>query len=106
MALVDFHNGWPAGRQYCGMSVDLLPVFLESRRSELDSLLNAVASNDLATVRRIARRMKDAGGPHGFAAISLIADDIDQAAQRPDRRKLLDLVQEYASYLSRMRFNA
>ena len=88
------------------MSADLLPIFLERRRSELDSLLNAVASNDLAAVRQIARRMKDAGGPHGFAAISLIAADIDQAAQRPDCRKLLDLVQEYASYLSRMRFNA
>ena len=47
--------------------------------------------------------MKEAGGPHGFAAISLIAADIDQAAQRPDKRRLVELVQEYASYLSRMR---
>ena len=82
---------------------DLLPVFLESRRSELDALLEAIASNDLATVRAIAQQMKDAGGPYGFAAISLIAADIDQAAHRRDRRTLVDLVQEYASYLSRMR---
>lgn len=82
---------------------DLLPVFLESRRSELDALLEAIASNDLATVREIAQQMKDAGGPYGFAAISLIGADIDQAAQKPDKRRLLDLVQEYASYLSRMR---
>jgi HPt (histidine-containing phosphotransfer) domain-containing protein len=85
---------------------DLLPVFLESRRSELDALLEAIASNDLVAVRHIAHQMKDAGGPHGFAAISLIAADIDQAAQRPDKRRLVDLVQEYASYLSRMRVSA
>jgi HPt (histidine-containing phosphotransfer) domain-containing protein len=85
---------------------DLLPFFLETRRSELDALLEAVASNDLATVRQIAHQMKDVGGPYGFAAISLIAADIDQAAQRPDKRKLVELVQEYASYLSRIRFSA
>ena len=84
---------------------DQLPVFLESRRSELDALLEAIASNDLVTVRQIAQQMKNAGGPYGFAAISLIAADIDQAAQRPDKRRLVELVQEYASYLSRMRIS-
>ena len=83
-----------------------MPAFLASRRNELDGLLAAIASNDLATVRHIAHQMKDAGGPYGFAAISLIAADIDQAAQRPDKRRLVDLVQEYASYLSRMRVTA
>lgn len=82
---------------------EMLPAFLATRRSELDALLAAVASNDLAAVREIAREMKEVGGPYGFAAISLIAADIDQAAQRPDKRKLVDLVQEYAGYLSRMR---
>ena len=82
---------------------DQLPVFLENRRSELDALLEAIASNDLVTVRQIAQQMKNAGGPYGFAAISLIAADIDQAAQRPDKRRLVELAQEYASYLSRMR---
>jgi hypothetical protein len=85
---------------------DLLPVFLESRRSELDALLEAVASNDLAAVRHIARQMREVGGPYGFAAISLIAADLDLAAQRPDKRRLVDLVQEYASYLSRVRITA
>ena len=85
---------------------EMLPAFLESRRSELDALLDAVASNDLAAVRAIAHQMKDVGGPYGFAAISLIGADIDQAAQRPDKRRLLDLVQEYAGYLSRVRFSA
>lgn len=85
---------------------ELLPAFLESRRSELDALLAAVSTNDLAAVRQIAQRMKDVGGPYGFAAISLIAADLDQAAQRPDKRRLVDLVQEYASYLSRMRVTA
>ena len=84
---------------------DQLPVFLENRRSELDALLEAIASNDLVTVRQIAQQMKNAGGPYGFAAISLIAADIDQAAQRPDKRRLVELVQEYASYLSRMRIS-
>jgi hypothetical protein len=85
---------------------ELLPAFLESRRIELDALLDAVASNDLAAVRDIAHQMREVGGPYGFAAISLIGADLDQAAQRPDKRRLLDLVQEYAGYLSRMRFTA
>jgi len=85
---------------------DLLPAFLESRRIELDALLDAIGSNDLAAVREIAHQMREVGGPYGFAAISLIGADLDQAAQRPDKRRLLDLVQEYAGYLSRMRLTA
>jgi len=84
----------------------MLPAFLASRRSELDALLGAIASNDLAAVRQIAHQMRDVGGPYGFAAISLIAADIDRAAQRPDKRKLIELAQEYAGYLSRMRTTA
>src|SRR5690242_4998401 len=81
----------------------LIPAFLEDRRKELDGLLSAVGANDFAAIRRIARRMRAAGSPYGFAAISLISDDIDQAAQQPDKRKLIELVAEYARYLSRMR---
>ncbi len=85
---------------------ELLPAFLESRCIELDALLDAVASNDLAAVRDIAHQMREVGGPYGSAATSLTGADLDQAAQRPDKRRLLDLVQEYAGYLSRMRFTA
>ena len=84
----------------------LVPAFLEDRRKELDALLAAVGANDFAAMRRIARRMKDAGNPYGFAAISLISDDIDRAAGEPDKRRLIELVGEYARYLSRMRFIA
>ena len=81
----------------------LIPAFLEDRRRELDGLLAAIGANDFGAIRRIARRMRDAGNPYGFAAISLISDDIDQAARQPDKRRLIELVAEYARYLSRMR---
>lgn len=81
----------------------LVPAFLEDRRKELDALLAAVGDNDLAAMRRVAKRMRQAGNPYGFAAISLISEDIDRAVEQPDRRKLLELVGEYARYLGRMR---
>jgi len=93
-----------------GMALDsleaLVPAFLEDRRRELDALLAAVGDNDFPGMRRIARRMRQAGNPYGFAAISLISDDIELAAAKPDKRKLVELVGEYARYLSKMRFTA
>jgi hypothetical protein len=84
----------------------LVSVFLEERRKELDALLAAVGANDFDAMRRVARRMRQAGNPYGFAAISLMSDDIDQAAETSDKRKLIELVGEYARYLSRMRLIA
>ena len=82
----------------------LVPAFLEDRRKELDALLAAVGANDFPAMRRVAMRMRQAGNPYGFAAIALISDDIDDAAGKLDKRRLIELVGEYARYLSRMRF--
>jgi len=82
---------------------DLVPAFLENRKKELEALRAAVASSDLAAVLHIAHRMKGVGEPYGFPAISLLGVDFDRAAKKPDQRKLVELVKQYASYLASVR---
>lgn len=97
MALEDLEALVPVGVE------DLLPAFLENRRKELEALRTAVATHDLATVLHIAHRMKGVGEPYGFPAISLLGVDFDVAAQKADRRKLAELLKQYASYLGSVR---
>lgn len=84
---------------------DLLPTFLENRRKELEALKTAVAVHDFATVLHIANRMKGVGEPYGFPTISLLGVDLDGAVQRADKRRLLELVKQYTTYLASVRIH-
>lgn len=99
MAIDDLEALVPAGVE------DLVPTFLENRRKELEALRSAVAIHDLAAVLHIAHRMKGVGEPYGFPLISLLGVDLDGAAQKADRRRLLDLIRQYASYLGSVRIH-
>ncbi len=62
-----------------------------------------MASNDFGAVLHMAHRMKGVGEPYGFPAISLLGIDIDQAAQKPDKARLVQLLAQYAHYLDNVR---
>src|SRR4051812_27079893 len=82
---------------------DLLPAVLENREKEVAALRTAGAASGFATVLHIAHRMKGVGEPYGFPGVSLLGVDFDRAAQKPDLRKLDELVRQYESYLGSVR---
>jgi PAS domain S-box-containing protein len=68
---------------------DQIPVFLQNRRKDIVSMLDALDRGDFATVSLLAHGMRGAGGMFGFPAITEIgaaleaaADGLDKAASR------------------------
>jgi HPt (histidine-containing phosphotransfer) domain-containing protein len=63
---------------------EIVPGFLENRRSDVETLHTALKHNDFNTICLIGHRMKGDGGGYGFDAISRIGEGMEQAAARQD----------------------
>lgn len=79
-------------------SEDLIPGFLENRRNDIKSMLEALKQGDYETIRILGHSMKGAGGGYGFDAITDIGASLEQSAKdkNPDGvRKLIDKLSTY-----------
>src|SRR5919106_5228059 len=81
---------------------DLIPVFLQNRRKELDSLRVALASADFEQLRQLGHRMKGVGDSYGFARVSTLGKYIEDGARSGDRAALQASINEYHDYLSKV----
>ena len=81
---------------------DLVPVFLQNRRLEVTSLLNALDKGDFATVEALGHGMKGAGGSWGFDAITDIGAALERAASVRDLDISRQCVGELSRYLDRV----
>ena len=82
---------------------DLIPMFLENRQTELETLRAALASSDLEQVRRIGHRMKGVGNSYGFAPISDLGKMIEDCAKANDAAGIGARLAEYADYLEKVK---
>jgi len=60
---------------------ELLPKFMTNRKNEIVAMRDALALQDLDTIRKVAHGMKGAGGSYGFDHITAMAATIEQAAK-------------------------
>ena len=81
---------------------DLIPEFLDNRRSDVDSIRSAVANDDYETVRVLGHSMKGSGGGYGFDDITEIGGALEQAAKRKDNTAIGNELEKLASYLARI----
>ncbi len=81
---------------------DLIPGFLQNRRNDVVSILDAVKRGDFATVENLGHGMKGAGGSWGFPGISDIGAALEQAAASADSGASRKWVDELSSYLDRV----
>jgi HPt (histidine-containing phosphotransfer) domain-containing protein len=81
---------------------DLIPVFMNNRRKELDTLKVALAASDFEQLRQLGHRMKGVGNSYGFERVSGLGKEIEDAARSGDRAKLDGCIREYAEYLSKV----
>jgi HPt (histidine-containing phosphotransfer) domain-containing protein len=80
--------------------LDLIPAFLHNRRREVESLRQALAVGDFELVRHVGHRMRGVGGSYGFDYISQLGRRFEHCARERDADLLVELVGEYADYLS------
>ncbi|WP_455244619.1 Hpt domain-containing protein [Petrachloros mirabilis] len=81
---------------------DIIPVFLENRRKDVETLQIALTSNDFPTIRLLGHRMKGDGAGYGFEEISIIGDTLEQTALREDRAVIADHIRKLSDFLTRV----
>ena len=79
-----------------------VPTFLENRRQDVITMLNALAHEDLETVRRLGHNMRGAGTSFGFQVITDIGTRLEQEAGRADLGAARQWVGELSAYLDRV----
>jgi HPt (histidine-containing phosphotransfer) domain-containing protein len=81
---------------------DLIPGFLEKRRTDTAVMLTALDRSDFETVRILGHSMKGSGGGYGFEAISQIGAALEQAAKSNNSEEIRKQVSDLCSYLDRV----
>ena len=81
---------------------DIVPIFLERRRQEVDRLRGQLEQNDYEGIALAGHSMKGTGGGYGFAAISDLGGRLEQAAKSRDAEAVTALIAELADYLERV----
>ena len=80
---------------------DLIPGFLEHKRSDTRAILCATSAEhvDFDALCGIGHRLKGEGGSYGLDAISLYGTEIERAARNRDVETIRRYAKELAVYL-------
>lgn len=84
---------------------DLLPWFIQGRRTDAAQMAHALSNEDFETVRVIARRVMGNGVAFGFAFLSRVGWELYRAAERENASDVEALLQELAYYLLELRID-
>ena len=81
---------------------DLIPGFLDNRRKDITTMLEALERGDFETVRVLGHSMKGAGGGYGFDGITEIGRALEQAAKSKNSEEIRKQVGDLSGYLDRV----
>ena len=81
---------------------DIVPIFLENRRKDLQTLRVAVGAQDFATLQTLGHRMKGDGGGYGFDHISEIGARLEHTAKQHDLPTIELCIVELEDFLNRV----
>ena len=81
---------------------ELIPGFLENRRTDIGKIRLALEQADFSTVQTLGHRMKGDGGGYGFDSIGEIGAALELAAARRDRDSIQRQLATLADYLDRI----
>jgi HPt (histidine-containing phosphotransfer) domain-containing protein len=81
---------------------DLVPVYLDNKRKDVEQGWGALRDQDFACLRRIGHNLKGSAGGYGFAPLERIGAALERAAIAGEARSLERSLQQAADYLSRV----
>ncbi len=84
--------------------LDLVPTYLENRRSDIEKITKALEADDISIVESIAHKMKGSGTSYGFERISHLGKQIESSAIDNDREKIRLLVKELELFLENVKY--
>jgi HPt (histidine-containing phosphotransfer) domain-containing protein len=79
-----------------------VPVFLQNRRNDVITMLDALDRDDLKTVERLGHSMRGTGASYGFKAITDIGAALEHEAANADTDASRHWVGELSTYLQRV----
>jgi hypothetical protein len=82
--------------------IDLLSTFIPNRRADIGQLRAALAERDWPRLQHIAERMYALGNPYGFRQITTFGRFMREACTEQNYAAFKRLIDEYASYLSKV----
>jgi HPt (histidine-containing phosphotransfer) domain-containing protein len=82
---------------------DLVPVFMNNRRKEIEALRAALDALDFEQLRQLGHRMKGVGNSYGFSKVSELGKSIEDGARSQDCAALDAMIVDYADYLERVK---
>lgn len=82
---------------------DLVPVFMDNRKKEVETLRAALNALDFEQLRQLGHRMKGVGNSYGFSKVSELGKSIEDGARSGDRDALNAMIADYADYLARVK---
>ncbi|MCS6808397.1 MAG: Hpt domain-containing protein [Bacteroidota bacterium] len=80
----------------------IMPRYLANRKSDIERLRAALASNMLEDIRALGHTMKGSGTSFGIEDISTFGRAIEQAAKAADTEALRHLIEEFASFIEHL----
>jgi len=63
---------------------EIVPIFLENRAHDLQTLRDALTRQDFVTIQNLGHQLKGNGGGYGFDRITEIGATMEQAAKQKD----------------------
>ena len=77
----------------------LIPGYVASRRADLVKLGDALASRDLAALRKLGHNMSGSGAAYGIPPVSAFGKRIEDAALAGDLAGIASAVEELRAFL-------
>ncbi len=84
--------------------LDLVPTYLENRRSDIKKIYTSLEADDISTIESLAHKMKGSGTSYGFEKISLIGEQMESSAKVKDREKIHLLVKKLELFLGKVQY--
>ena len=73
--------------------------YLERRKSDLQSCMDAIQKNEFATLERIGHQMKGNATSFGFDELATIGELLEDAAKKQDLNRAEDIARNFQAYL-------
>ena len=81
---------------------EIVPIFLQNRLNDVESLSRALEAADFETIRILGHSMKGSGGGYGFDGITDIGQYLEQAGKEQNSEMVRKQVERLADYLERV----
>ncbi|MCM2281131.1 MAG: Hpt domain-containing protein [Bdellovibrionaceae bacterium] len=82
---------------------DLIPAFMNNRKTDLVEIRQALARSDFENIRRTAHTLKGICRPYGFGHLELLSKDLESAGQAEDSGRIGRVADEMQEYLEHVR---